>query len=91
MQAPVTAAKLAVVADKVMAKCDAIDGLKDGLIDDPRSATSTPRWTFPPAALGDRWPELPDRRTGRSGPQGLRRSVSNGKPFFPEICRAAKR
>jgi hypothetical protein len=34
--APITPAKLAMVADKVMAKCDAIDGLKDALIDDPR-------------------------------------------------------
>lgn len=31
-----TAAKLALLADKVMEKCDAVDGLKDGLIDDPR-------------------------------------------------------
>src|SRR5262249_27320985 len=40
--APVTAAKLAMVADKVMAKCDAIDGLKDGLIDDPRKCKFDP-------------------------------------------------
>ena len=30
------------VADKVMAKCDAIDGLKDGLIDDPRKCNFDP-------------------------------------------------
>ena len=41
--APVTPAKLALVADKVMAKCDAIDGLKDGLIDDPRKCDFDPR------------------------------------------------
>jgi feruloyl esterase len=34
--APLTAAKLALLANAVMAKCDALDGLKDGLIDDPR-------------------------------------------------------
>ena len=33
-EAPVTAAKMTLVAEKVMAKCDSIDGLKDGLIDD---------------------------------------------------------
>jgi hypothetical protein len=32
----VTAGKMALVAEKVMNKCDAIDGLEDGLIDDPR-------------------------------------------------------
>ena len=31
-----TAGKLALLAERVMAKCDAIDGLEDGLIDDPR-------------------------------------------------------
>ena len=31
-----TAGKLALLAEHVMAKCDAIDGLADGLIDDPR-------------------------------------------------------
>ena len=31
-----TAGKLALLAEHVMAKCDAIDGLEDGLIDDPR-------------------------------------------------------
>lgn len=31
-----TAAKLTRLADKVMEKCDAVDGLKDGVIDDPR-------------------------------------------------------
>jgi tannase/feruloyl esterase len=34
--APVTPAKMLLVAQKVMDKCDAVDGLKDGLIDDPR-------------------------------------------------------
>lgn len=34
--APLTAPKLKLLAQKVMERCDAIDGLKDGLIDDPR-------------------------------------------------------
>jgi feruloyl esterase len=33
---PVSAEKIALVANAVMAKCDAVNGLKDGLIDDPR-------------------------------------------------------
>jgi len=36
---PLTAGKLAVVAKAVLAKCDALDGLKDGLIEDPRRCT----------------------------------------------------
>jgi hypothetical protein len=34
--APLTAGKLNALAGKVLEKCDAVDGLKDGLIDDPR-------------------------------------------------------
>ena len=36
-EAPITPAMLALVAQKVMDKCDAVDGLKDGLVDDPRA------------------------------------------------------
>ena len=38
-EAPVSAAKIALVAKHVMAKCDAVDGLADGLIDDPRKCS----------------------------------------------------
>jgi feruloyl esterase len=40
--APVSLAKMQVVAERVMAKCDAVDGLKDGLIDDPRACRFDP-------------------------------------------------
>jgi feruloyl esterase len=36
-EAPVTAGKMELVAGRVMQQCDAIDGLEDGLIDDPRA------------------------------------------------------
>ncbi len=36
-QTPVSAGKLALLANTVMKKCDAVDGLADGLIDDPRA------------------------------------------------------
>ena len=81
-QAPVTAAKLALVADKVMAKCDALDGLKDGLIDDPRKCKFNPARDVPACAAGA---DGADCLTGAqaetvakiySGP------ASNGKPFF---------
>jgi len=35
----VSADKLALVADKAMQQCDAVDGLRDGLIDDPRQCS----------------------------------------------------
>jgi len=81
--APVTAAKLALVAGKVMAKCDAIDGLKDGLIDDPRKCDFDPRRDVPACTAGA---DSADCLTGAqaetvakiySGP------MSNGKPYFP--------
>ena len=37
----VTSDKMALVADSVMTKCDRIDGLKDGLIDDPDGLLAT--------------------------------------------------
>jgi hypothetical protein len=50
--ASVTPEKLALVADKVMAKCDAIDGLKDGLIDDPRKCAFDPVRDVPACRTG---------------------------------------
>jgi feruloyl esterase len=35
--APVTPGKMALVAQRVMQQCDTLDGLEDGLIDDPRA------------------------------------------------------
>ncbi|HEX6998862.1 MAG TPA: tannase/feruloyl esterase family alpha/beta hydrolase [Gammaproteobacteria bacterium] len=37
--AGLTAKHLALVAERVMAKCDVVDGLEDGLIDDPRNCS----------------------------------------------------
>jgi feruloyl esterase len=41
-ETPVPVAKMKLVADAVYARCDAIDGLKDGLIDDPRRCDFDP-------------------------------------------------
>src|SRR5580765_4607130 len=72
-EAPVSPAKLALVAERVMAKCDAVDGLTDGLIDDPR------RCDFDPAKDV---PELTPAEavTLKKIYGGV---VSKGKPFFP--------
>jgi Tannase and feruloyl esterase len=50
--APLSAAKLALVAKAVMAKCDALDGLKDGQIDDPRRCTLDVKTELPACAAG---------------------------------------
>ncbi len=82
-ETPVTPAKLALVADKVMAKCDAIDGLKDGLIDDPRKCNFDPRRDVPICSAGADSTDCltPAQAAGigkvYDGP------VSNGKPLFP--------
>jgi tannase/feruloyl esterase len=44
---PIAAAKMRLVADAVYAKCDAGDGLKDGVIDDPRACRFSPSADLP--------------------------------------------
>jgi len=50
--APLTTAKLSLLASKVMEKCDALDGLKDGLIDDPRKCDFDARRDVPACSAG---------------------------------------
>jgi feruloyl esterase len=45
--APLSADAIKTVADAVTAKCDAIDGVKDGVIDDPRRCAFTPSADIP--------------------------------------------
>ena len=81
--ASVTAAKLALLSGKVMEKCDALDGLKDGLIDDPRKCSVDAQRDVPACASGT---DTADCLTPAqadainkvySGPWG------NGKALFP--------
>ena len=48
--APIPHAKLKLLADKIYAQCDAVDGLKDGLIDDPRRCAPDPTGDLPRCA-----------------------------------------
>jgi feruloyl esterase len=50
--AHLTPAKLELLATHVMKKCDAIDGLEDGLIDDPRKCSFDARRDVPSCAAG---------------------------------------
>lgn len=52
-KAPVPEAKLKMLAERVYAKCDAADGLKDGLIDDPRRCDFQASRDLPVCAAGD--------------------------------------
>ncbi len=82
-EAPVSPAKLAMVGRKTMEKCDAIDGLKDGLIDDPRKCSFDPARDVPSCSAGTDGPDcLTAAQAGTiskvySGP------MSNGKAVFP--------
>src|SRR4030042_1719721 len=51
-QASLTSDKMSLVADRVMTKCDAIDGLKDGLVDDPRKCGFDPMRDVPACGEG---------------------------------------
>jgi hypothetical protein len=82
-EAPVTAAKMALVADKVMAKCDAIDGLKDGLIDDPRKCAFDPARDVPACAAGADGADCLTAAQAAAIAKVYSGPVSNGKPFFP--------
>jgi feruloyl esterase len=82
-ETPVPLAKLALVAERVMATCDAVDGLRDGLIDDPRTCRFDPARDVPACRDGADTPdcltaaEAATVRKIYSGP------TSNGRPFFP--------
>jgi hypothetical protein len=82
-EGPVPASKLPLLAEKVMAKCDEIDGLKDGLIDDPRKCSFDPARDVPACRAGAdatdclTTTEAITIRKIYGGP------VSNGKQFFP--------
>ena len=48
--APIAPEKLKIIADAVYKKCDAVDGVADGLLDDPRRCAFTPSADLPHCA-----------------------------------------
>jgi feruloyl esterase len=79
---PLTREKLEVVARSAMAKCDAVDGLADGLIDDPRECAFDPASDVPSCGASGGSACLTSAEAAAvakiyGGP------ISNGKPFFP--------
>jgi Tannase and feruloyl esterase len=79
----ITPAKLALVAGKAMEKCDAIDGLKDGLIDDPRKCNFDPARDVPACSAASDGPECLTAPEAAAIAKVYSGPVSGGKAFFP--------
>ncbi len=82
-EAPVSAAKLSMVGAKVMEKCDAVDGLKDGLIDDPRKCAFDARKDVPACRAGADTADCLTSAQAEAIMKVYGGPVSNGKSFFP--------
>ncbi len=84
-RAEIDLAKVRAVGDAVYASCDAVDGVKDGLIDDPRRCTFEPETMLPlcsDASNGDRCFSSADLAALDAIYGGV---VSNGDVVFPGL------
>ena len=79
----VTSDKMAMIADRVMTKCDEIDGLKDGLIDDPRKCDFDPARDVPICSKGTDGPDCLTTAQSTAIAKVYSGPVSNGKSIFP--------
>jgi feruloyl esterase len=82
-EAPLPAAKMTLVADAAMAKCDAVDGVKDGLIDDPRKCSFDPVRDVPACREGADAADCLTAAQAAAVKKIYSGPVSNGKAFFP--------
>src|SRR5206468_2414977 len=82
-EAPISAEKLSLVAERVMAKCDRIDGLADGLIDDPRRCDFDPARDVPSCAAGADSNACLTPAQAAALKKIYGGVVSGGKPYFP--------
>ena len=82
-EAPVSAAKMSMLAAEVMKTCDAVDGLKDGLIDDPRKCAFDARKDVPSCRPGTDAADCLTEAQAAAIMKVYSGPVSNGKPFFP--------
>jgi feruloyl esterase len=81
--APLTAAKLATLAQHVMARCDAVDGLKDGQIDDPRRCKFDARTMVPACPAGSDGPDCLTAAQADTVMKIYEGPMSRGKRLFP--------
>jgi feruloyl esterase len=82
-EAPLSPEKMTLVADRVMAKCDAVDGLKDGLINDPRKCSFDPARDVPACNQGGDAPDCLTPAQAATVKKIYSGPVSNGKALFP--------
>jgi hypothetical protein len=66
-----------------MTKCDEVDGLKDGLIDDPRKCTFDPTRDVPACSAGADSPDCVTTAQAATLKKIYGGPVSKGKSFFP--------
>jgi feruloyl esterase len=82
-EAPLSQPKLALVAERVMAKCDKVDGLADGLIDDPRKCDFDPARDVPACPANASSAQCLTSAEASTFKKVYGGVVSKGKPFFP--------
>jgi len=80
---PFPAAKLGLLAAKVYDKCDTVDGLKDGLIDDPRRCDFKPARDLPHCAAASDQSDCFTANQIAALERIYGDVMSNGKRFFP--------
>ncbi len=80
---PFPASKLGVLAAKVYEQCDARDGLKDGLIDDPRRCEFKPARDLPRCAAGSDKADCFTANQIAALERIYGDVMSNGKRYFP--------
>jgi feruloyl esterase len=82
-EAPGLAAKMTLVGGAVMAKCDAVDGLLDGLIDDPRKCSFDPKVDVKACSAGQSGTDCLTAAEADALAKIYSGPVSNGKVIFP--------
>ncbi|MEP6960808.1 MAG: tannase/feruloyl esterase family alpha/beta hydrolase, partial [Acidobacteriota bacterium] len=81
--AAVTPSKLTLLANKVMEKCDATDGVKDGLIGDPRKCAFDAKVDVPACRRGADSADCLTAAQADAVMKVYSGPLSNGKQFFP--------
>ena len=81
--APIPASKLPTLAARVYEKCDAVDGIKDGIIDDPRKCDFQPPRDLPQCEAGADRPNCFTAAQSAALVKVYSEVKSQGKTLFP--------